>query len=691
MIDRKKITPPIAKIVPKRINIHNEEIIDNYHWLRDKSNEEVINYLESENDYTEKMMEHTRKLQKNLYEEIKGRIKENDLSAPEKSGKYYYYLRTEKDKQYPIIFRKKTMQDTSEDILLELNELAIGYDFFQLGVFRISPNHNLLAYTIDTKGSETYTLYIRDLRTGNLLEDKIENVSYGLEWSNDNNSLYYTVWDEKKRPYRVYKHVISADPEEDELVYQEDDESFFMGLVKTRDQSYLILKLTSHSTSENHFMQADGSGTSFIVIQPRKQGMEYYVTNHNGKFIIKTNDNAVNFKLMEAPIDSPTINNWKEIIPHRSSVMLSRIDIFESFLVITERKNGLFNIRVINLKTEEDYYIDFPEPIYTCGIEPNMAPPEYSTNLLRFNYTSLTTPPTIYEYNMDTRKKKLLKQAEILGGFKTANYTSERVFVKSHDGTDVPISLVYKKGMVKDGSNPLILYGYGAYGASLEPAFSSYRVSLLDRGIIFALAHVRGGGDMGREWYEQGKLLNKNNTFLDFIACAEQLITEKYTSSNKLVIMGGSAGGLLMGTVTNMRPELFKIVVAEAPFVDLLNTMLDSSLPLTVIEYEEWGNPENKEYYDYMKTYSPYDNVKAKDYPNMLILGGIKDPRVQYWEPAKLTAKLRALKTDKNILLLKTNMGTGHFGESGRYSHIEEIAFNYAFIIDILGIYSPIK
>ena len=677
------VPPPVAKVISKPDTLHGDVRIDDYFWLREKSNPEVIKYLEAENEYTEAVMKQTEEFQKLLYEELVGRIKETDLSVPEKIDDYYYYSRTEEGEQYPIYCRKKESLNAEEEILLDQNALAEGYDYFEIGAFEISTDHQLLAYSVDTTGSETFTLYVKDLNAGGLLKDEIKNIYYYVEWGNDNKTIFYTTLDEAKRPYKLYRHILGTAQEEDEMVYQESDEAFYLSISKTRDKEYLIMTLGSMTTTEVRYLKADLPKDNFQVIHPRQHEMEYYVAHHSDKFYIMTNDEAKNFKLMEVSVTDPSKKNWKEVIPHSDSVKIDGMDVFRNHLVVYEREKGLKKIRITNLMDSQVHYVDFPEPVYTYWRSRN---PDFNTNMLRFNYTSLVTPRSVFDYNMDTKTRELKKQYEVLGGYDPSLYQSERIFAKASDGTMVPLSLVYRKGMVKDGNNPLLLHGYGSYGISQEPTFSSNRLSLLDRGFVYAMAHVRGGGEMGRYWYEDGKLLKKKNTFTDFIACAEHLIAEKYTSSNKLVIYGGSAGGLLMGAVTNMRPDLFKAVIADVPFVDALNTMLDPSIPLTVIEYEEWGNPNEEEYYDYMKSYSPYDNVEAKDYPNMLITAGLNDPRVQYWEPAKWTAKLRALKTDKNILLLKTKMGEGHMGASGRYDYLKDIAFEYAFIFDLFGI-----
>jgi oligopeptidase B len=682
-IAQPSITPPIAKIVPKADTLFGDVRIDNYFWLRDRANPEVMKYLEAENGYTEAMMKQTEEFQERLYKELLGRIKETDFSVPEKIDDYYYYARTEEGKQYPIYCRKKGSLEALEEILLDQNALAAGHNYLGIGVFKVSPNHQLLAFSVDTNGSEAFTLYVKDLNTGKLLGDEIPNTSYSAVWANDNKTIFYSILDEAKRPYKVYRHTLGTNPSEDALVYHEKDQAYEVSLGKTKNKEYLLMNLESETTSEVRYLKADHPTEDFKVVQPRQHEMEYSIEHHGDKFFIVTNDNAKNFKLMEAPVEDPSKKNWKEVIPHRDSVKIDGIDVFKNHLVVYERERGLKKIRIVNMTNNEVHYVDFPEPVYTFWQSGN---PDFNTNLLRFNYTSLVTPRSVFDYNMDTKTRELKKQEEVLGGYDPSQYQSERIFAKAEDGTMIPISLVYKKGMARDGNNPLFLYGYGSYGLSSDPNFSSTRLSLLDRGFIYAIAHVRGGGEMGRYWYDDGKLLHKKNTFTDFIACAEHLIAEKYTSSDKLVISGASAGGLLIGAVTNMRPDLFKVVVAEVPFVDVLNTMLDPSLPLTVVEYEEWGNPNDKEYYYYIKSYSPYDNVVAKNYPNMLITAGLNDPRVSYWEPAKWTAKLRAKRTDQNLLLLKTKMESGHFGATGRYDYLKDVAFEYAFIFDVLGI-----
>lgn len=674
--------PPIAKIEPEVDTLHGQERIDNYFWLRERDNPEVIDYLKAENAYTATLVKHTEGLQEKLYKEMVARIKETDMSVPVKRDDYYYYSRTEERKQYKIYCRKEGSLEAEETILLDVNQLAQGKEYMDLGIYKVSPNHQLLAYAVDTTGSERYTLRVKNLETGELYPDVIDSVSTSLEWANDDKTIFYTMPDEAWRPYKAYRHTLGDDVDDDVLVYHEADHAFFLDLSKSKSMDYLFINVGSQTTSEVHYLNAGDPTGEFQLVHPRQQDMEYTMTHHGNHFYIVTNDNAKNFKLMKAPVSHPSKEAWIEVIPHRDSVKLDGIESFKDFRVLYEREHGLKQISIWGPANDEIHAVEFPEPVYTFWREHN---PDYGSQLLRFAYSSFVTPNSVYDYNMRTRERELKKQEEVLGGYDPDRYQCGRVFATAGDGARIPISMVYKKGIVTDGNNPLYLYGYGAYGSSTEPYFSSNRVSLLDRGFIFAKAHVRGGGEMGRYWYEDGKLLKKKNTFTDFISVAEHLIAEGYTSPDSLVISGVSAGGLLIGAVVNIRPDLFKAVIADVPFVDIINTMLDASIPLTVIEYEEWGNPNEKEYYDYMLSYSPYDNVEAKDYPHMLILAGLNDTRVQYWEPAKWTAKLRAMKTDSNRLLLKTNMGAGHGGASGRYDRIKEVAFEYAFILDILG------
>jgi oligopeptidase B len=677
-----EVNPPVAKIESKIDTLFGQEMVDNYFWLRQRGNPEVIDYLKAENAYTEAVMKHTEKLQDKLYREMVGRIKETDLSVPVKRDEFYYYSRTEEGKQYKIYCRKKGSLEAEEEILLDVNLVAAGREYMGLGIYEVSPSHRLLAYAVDTTGSERFTLRVKDLETQELYPDVIDSVSTSLEWANDDKTFFYTITDEAWRSYKLYRHTLGGDVENDVLVFHEKDDAFSLDIAKSKSMGYLYVYLESMTTSEVHYLDANNPTGKFELVHARQQDMEYSLSHHGDQFYIVTNDNAENFKLMQVPVSDPWKRNWSEGIAHRDSVKLDRIEVFKHFMALYERENGLKQIRIKDFSSNQIHRVEFPEPVYTCW--PNWNP-EYKSHLLRFTYASFITPNSVYDYNMRTRKRELKKQKEVLGGYDPDEYQSERIFATAGDGTRIPISMVYKKGMVKDGSIPLYLSGYGAYGSSAEPYFSSNRLSLLDRGFIYARAHVRGGGEMGRYWYDDGKLLNKRNTFTDFIAVAEHLISENYTSADRLAIVGGSAGGLLIGAVVNMRPDLFGLVIADVPFVDLINTMLDASIPLTVVEYEEWGNPNEKEYFDYMLSYSPYDNVEAKEYPHMLILAGLNDTRVQYWEPAKWTAKLRAAKTDNNRLLLKTNMGAGHGGASGRYDRLKELAFEYAFILDVLG------
>ncbi len=678
-----RIQPPVAKVDPKIDTLFGRTMVDNYHWLRERGNPEVIKYLEAENDYADKLMEHTEAFQEKLYGEMLGRIKETDLSVPVRRDEYYYYSRTEEGKQYSIYCRKKESLDAPEEILLDVNQLAEGLGFTSLGIYEVSPDHRLLAFGVDTSGSERYTLRVKDLKTGELFGDVIDSVATSLEWANDSRTFFYTVVDDAWRPFELYRHELGRPVSDDVLVLREDDEAFWLDIAKSKDTRYVFIKLGSQTTSEVRFLDADRPTDSFRMIQARKQGMEYKVSHHGDHFYIVTNDEARNFKLVRTPVARTSMENWQEVIPHREDVKLDRVEAFRDYMVLYEREDGFRQIRIRNVASGQTHRIEFPEPVYVCWGAYN---PEFNGSTLRFTYTSLITPESVYDYDMDTRERELKKQKEILGGYDPEQYQSERAYALAPDSTLVPVSIVYRKDMVKDGSNPLYLYGYGAYGMSSEPYFSSNRLSLLDRGFIYAKAHVRGGGEMGRYWYDEGKLLNKKNTFTDFIAVAEYMVAQKYTSPDRLVCSGGSAGGLLIGAVINMRPDLFHAAVTGVPFVDVINTMLDESIPLTVIEFDEWGNPKEREYFDYMLSYSPYDNVVARDYPNMLIRAGLNDTRVQYWEPAKWTAKLRAMKTDRNRLLLKTSMGAGHGGVSGRYSYLRELAFDYAFVLDVMGI-----
>ena len=675
------VRPPVAKIVPVPSTTLGETRIDDYSWLRDRKNPDTIKYLEAENEYTKAEMKHTEELQGKLYSEILGRIMQTDLSVPTKRGEYFYYTRTEEGKQYAIYCRKHGSLDAKEEVLLDGNQMAEGKKYFRVGNFAPSPNHKLLAYSVDYEGDETYTIHVKDLTTGKLLADEIPNTYYSLEWANDNATFFYTILDAAKRPYKVYRHSLGV--KKNTLVCHETDERFTVELEKTRSRAYVLINIGSSLTSEVRYISADRPKGRFAILLPRVQETEYDVTHHGDSWFIRTNDAAKTFRLIEAPVKDPSRANWKEVMAARPDATVESVTAFKDELVTEERDRGLMKIRIQHFATGNAHYIEFAEPVYTANLGSN---PEYDTKLLRFSYTSLVTPDSVFDYNMDTRERELKKQQPVLGGYDPAKYQSERIYATAPDGVKIPISVVYKKGFVQNGKAPMLLYGYGAYGISMDPGFSSDRLSLLDRGFVYAIAHIRGGGDLGKPWHEDGRILKKKNTFTDFVTCADYLIAEKYTSPARLAIMGGSAGGLLMGAVTNMRPDLFAAVVAKVPFVDVLNTMLDASLPLTVGEYEEWGNPNEKQYYDYIKSYAPYENVAAKGYPAMLVTAGLNDPRVSYWEPAKWAAKLRAMKKDHHLLLLKTNMGSGHFGSSGRYEYIKETAFDYAFILNALGV-----
>jgi len=677
-----ELKPPVAKIMPKVDTMFSDIRVDNYYWLRDRENPEVLAYIEAENAYTDAMMKHTEGLQKKLYDEMLGRIKETDLSLPTHQDSFYYYSRTEQGKAYSIYCRKKWSLDAPEEVLLDINKLAEGHEFFTVAALDVSPDHRWLVYSYDTAGSERFVLRIKDLQTGQLAPDIVTNTLYSTAWGNDNKKIFYTTANDAWRSDKLWRHTMGTDPSTDVLVYLEPDSMFSVSIERTRSKGYLLMNLTSQITSEVRFVDANNPAGEFELIEPRRNGVEYSVQHRAGRFYIRTNDNVTNFRLVTAPVTSPGSANWQTIISGSDSTYVSGFDVFSDWLAVYERKAGLDQINVIDLVSDQSHFIEFDEPVYTVGPDEN---PEFVTDSLRFTYTSLVTPRSIYDYNVKTRQRKLKKQTEVLGGYDPTRYQQERLFAEASDGAMVPIALVYKKGLVKNGQNPLWLYAYGAYGISTDPEFSSNRLSMLNRGFIYAIAQVRGGSEMGRKWYEDGKLLRKQNTFTDFIACAEKLIADKYTSADKIVANGGSAGGLLVGAVSNLRPDLFKIITADVPFVDYIASMSDETLPLTIEEYQEWGNPHEEQYYKYMRMLSPYDNVEAKHYPIMLIQGGLNDTRVCYWEPVKWAARLRATKTDNNLLLLKIQTA-GHGGASGRYGRLKEIAFDYAFVLDQFGI-----
>ena len=674
-------TPPVAKKLPKTINIHGETLVDNYFWLREKSNPEVIDYLKAENEYTAAFMKPTEKFQAALYQEMLGRIKETDLSVPYPKGGYLYYTRTEQGQQYPIYCRKKGNLKAKEEILLEMNEMAKGKPFLSIAAFNVSDDSNLLAYTTDDSGFRQYKLHIKDLRTGQELPDTAERVT-SLSWATDNKTLFYCTEDATtKRSDKFFRQTLGG---KTELLYEEKDELYRVGSARTRSKGFIFLEISSSTTSEFRYLPANQPNDALKIMLPREIDHEYYPDHHGDSFYIRTNDKGRNFRLVSAPISDPSKKNWKEIIPHRDGVMIEDTDFFVNNYVVHERENGLNSLKVVNVKTNESHFIGFPEPVYSLFGSPNA---EFDTTKFRYGYLSFVTPNSVFEYDLKSRKSKLLKETEVLGGYDKALYQTERIYATANDGTKVPISIVYKKGMKRDGSNPVLLEGYGSYGISNDVDFSSNRVSLLDRGFIFGVAHIRGGGDLGKPWHDAGKMMVKMNTFTDFIACSEHLIKENYTSKDKLIITGGSAGGLLMGAVSNLRPDLYKAVMTYVPFVDVMNTMMDSTLPLTVGEYLEWGNPNEKEAFNYMKSYSPYDNIEAKDYPTMLVRTSLNDSQVMYWEPAKYVAKLRAMKTDKNLILFKTKLEPGgHGGASGRYDRLKDTAFDYAFALGQVGI-----
>lgn len=677
-----QLAPPVAGKRPKSDTIHGDLRVDDYFWLREKTNPEVKKYLNAENAYAEQLLAPTKSLQEKLYQEMLGRIKETDLSVPYRQGDYFYYSRTEQGKQYSIYCRKKGTLDAPEEITLDLNQLAVGKSFIGLGAYAVSDDGNLLAFSTDSTGFRIYNLQIKNLATGELLPDHAKDVG-SVFWAADNKTLFYVTKDAAKRPYRVYRHVLGS--EQYDLLYEEKDERFNLFGRRTRSGKYLILYSGSLTTTEARFISADAPASEWQILLPRQQDREFEVDHHNEFFYIRVNDTGRNFRLVTAPVHDPDEKNWKEIIPHRPETMLEGIDCFANFYALYERQNGLPQIRLTDLKSGESHYLAFPEPAYSVFPSTNR---EWDTNLLRYSYQSLLTPSSVFDYDVTARRSTLLKETEVLGGYDKNQYASERLYATAKDGARIPISIVYKKGMLKDGRSPMLLNGYGSYGFALPVSFNSNRLSLLDRGFAVAIAHIRGGGEMGKAWHDQGRMLNKMNTFTDFIACAEHLIAEKFTSKDRLIIEGGSAGGLLMGAVTNLRPDLFKAVVSHVPFVDVINTMLDESLPLTVSEFEEWGNPKKKEEYEYIKQYCPYTNLAKKSYPAMLVKTSFNDSQVMYWEPAKYVAKMRSLKTDKNPLAFVTNMGAGHGGASGRYDRLREIALDYAFMLMQLGLAS---
>ncbi|MDI6033794.1 S9 family peptidase [Flavobacterium sp. LB2P84] len=677
---------PVAKIIPKSLEKHNETRIDNYFWLNDRENPEVIDYLNKENTYYDAMTAHTKDFQKELFEEMKGRIKEDDQSVPYLYNGYYYITRFEKGQDYPIYSRKKGSLSANEEILFNCNDLAKGHSYFQLGGLSVSPDNKFASFGIDIVGRRIYTIQIKNLETGEILSDKIENATGNSVWANDNKTIFYTRQDKVTlRSDKVFKHKLATDAVDDVLVFNEKDDTFNVSVSKEKSRKYIVIGSGSTLTTEYRILNSDTPDGEFVVFQPRVRGLEYSISHFDDSFYILTNkDKATNFKLMKTPENATAKENWKDVIAHRKDVLLEDIEIFRNYLVVEERSNGLNHIRIMPWSGEGEYYLPFGSETYNAYTTTNV---DFDTDILRYSYQSLATPSSVIDFNMKTKEKEIKKEQEVLGGkFDKNNYIEERVWATATDGTKVPISLVYRKGLKKDGKNPLLLYAYGSYGVTMDTYFSSTRLSILDRGFVFAIAHIRGGEDLGREWYEDGKLLKKKNTFTDFIDCSKFLIQEKYTSPNHLYAEGGSAGGLLMGAVVNMAPELYNGVIAQVPFVDVITTMLDDTIPLTTGEYDEWGNPNEKKSYDYMLSYSPYDNVKAQKYPNMFVSTGLHDSQVQYWEPAKWVAKLRTLKTNDTVLYLNTNMDAGHGGASGRFEALKELAKEYSFLLDLEGI-----
>lgn len=676
------IAAPVATKIPKELMMHGDTRMDEYYWLNDRENPDVIAYLEAENSYLDTMTSHTRDFREKLFAEMRGRIKEQDESVPYKDHGYYYLTRFEQGQEYPIHSRKKGNLQAPEEVMLNVNELAKPYSFYNVGGRQVSPNNNILAYGEDTLSRRIYTIRFKNLATGALLPDAIPNTTGSAIWALDNQHVFYTMKDKTLRAYKIMRHKLGTPVSQDAVVFEENDATFSAGIYRSKSDKYLIIASYQTLSTEYRVLEANNPTGSFRVVQPRERGLEYSIDHFGDKFYIRTNLGARNFRLMSTPEIATGKENWKEVVPHREDVLLEGMDIFKDYLVLSERKDGITQLRIMPWQGKE-HYIQFPEDAYVAFTSTNM---EFETDELRLAYQSMSTPPTTYDYNMRTKKLTMLKQQEVLGGFDSDNYRTERIYVNARDGARVPVSIVYRKDFIKDGQRPLLLYGYGSYGNSMDPYFSSARLSLLDRGFAFAIAHIRGGEEMGRHWYEDGKLLKKKNTFTDFIDCAEYLIAHKYTSKEHLFAQGGSAGGLLMGAVANMRPDLWKGIVAAVPFVDVVTTMLDESIPLTTGEFDEWGNPKDPAYYQYMKSYSPYDNVAKVDYPAMLVTTGLHDSQVQYWEPAKWVARMRAMSTNKNPLLLYTNMDAGHGGASGRFERLREVALEYAFLIDLAGV-----
>ena len=675
--------PPIAKRIPTVGEVHGDRRTDEYAWLRDKANPEVRAHLEAENDYTVGILEPLDPLRGTLYDEMLGRLKQTDASVPCREGDWCYYARTEKGRQYPLHCRRPNSPEAPEQITLDLNEMARDEAFMALDAYEVSDDGRLLAYSTDTTGFRQYTLFVKDLVSGEIRETVAERVG-SAAWAADNKTLFYTVEDEStKRQHRLYRHVVGEAAHEDDLIYEEPDQAFNVGIDRTRDREYLLLDIDSLTTSEARFLRADRPTDTWRLLTPRLPDQKFEVDHRSDEFYLRVNDRGRNFRLVRTPVANPGRDSWTEVLPHRSDVMLEGFDLFRNHSVVFERETGLPHVRITDLRTGDWHRIAFPEPVYSVAPDENA---EFDTTVYRYEYESMVTPPSIFAYDMEARTSVRLKQKEILGGYDPTQYETERIWATAEDGERVPISLVRRRDVARDGQAPVYLYAYGSYGIPLPTRFSSNRLSLLDRGVVVALAHIRGGGDLGKRWHDAGRMLKKRNTFTDFVACAEHLLTERYGSRERLVIEGASAGGLLMGAVTNLRPDLFRAVLMDVPFVDVINTMLDETLPLTVGEFEEWGNPREKSAYEYMRSYCPYTNLKPGEYPAILVRTSLNDSQVMYWEPAKYVARLRTLKTDARPLLLEINMAAGHGGASGRYDRLREIAFDYAFILWQMGL-----
>ena len=682
MYEKMTVQPPILAKKAKELVEHGHSRVDNYYWLNERENPEVIAYLTAENEYKDAIMAGLKDTQEDLFQEMKARIKEQDESVPYLENGFWYFTRYEEGQEYPIYCRKKGSLEADEEVLLNVNYLAKNYDYYNAAGLDVSPNNKILAYAEDTLSRRIYKIVFKNLETGEMLTDVIPNTNGNLVWANDNKTIFYGVKDETLRVFKIMKHSLGSDPTTDVVAFHEEDATFNLFVNKSKSKDYIVIGSSQTLTDEYRYLDANKPDGQWKVFQPRERNLEYSVDHAAGKWYIRTNMDAKNFRLMSAEEGLTEKEKWQEVIPHRSDVYLQSVSFFKKYMVLTERINGIRNIRIRSWEGKDDHLIDFGESSYVAYVSYN---PEFDSDTVRIVYESMTTPNTTYDYDMNKRHLDLKKQQEVLGGFDKNNYTSERIYATARDGAKVPISIVYRKGFQKDGKQPLLLYAYGSYGASMDPSFRSTRLSLLDRGFAYAIAHIRGGQEMGRDWYENGKLLKKKNTFTDFIDCGEFLINENYTNKDNLFAMGGSAGGLLMGAVVNMRPDLFKGIVAAVPFVDVITTMLDETIPLTTFEWDEWGDPHKKEYYDYMLSYSPYDQVEAKDYPAILVTTGLHDSQVQYWEPAKWVAKLREMKTDKNPLLLHTNMEAGHGGASGRFEALKETAMEFTFMLDLAG------